>query len=124
MIVEAGASAAKASKLAGVTLQRRILSMFQTFRVTGDLPGALVASRLENPYTGSNDFVITLPEPVTLSEGHYWVSVQARQDITQAGFGCGIIALSNRTLALPGKTPATVSAPAASFGFARLPVLR
>jgi len=60
--------------------------MFQTFRVTGDLPGALVASRLENPYTGSNDFVITLPEPVTLSGGHYWVSVQARQDITQAGF--------------------------------------
>ena len=60
--------------------------MFQTFRVTGDLPGTLVASRLENPYTGSNDFVITLPDPVTLSEGHYWVSVQARQDITQAGF--------------------------------------
>jgi hypothetical protein len=52
----------------------------------GDLPGFLVASRLENPYTGSNDFVITLTEPVTLPEGHYWVSVQARQDITQAGF--------------------------------------
>ncbi len=52
----------------------------------GDLPGELVASRLENPYTGSNDFVITLTEPVTLPEGHYWVSVQARQDITQAGF--------------------------------------
>lgn len=52
----------------------------------GDLPGMLVASRLENPYTGSNDFVITLTEPVTLPEGHYWVSVQARQDITQAGF--------------------------------------
>jgi hypothetical protein len=52
----------------------------------GDLPGILVASRLENPYTGSNDFVITLTEPVTLPEGHYWVSVQARQDITQAGF--------------------------------------
>jgi hypothetical protein len=52
----------------------------------GDLPGTLVASRLENPYTGSNDFVITLTEPVTLTEGHYWVSVQARQDITQAGF--------------------------------------
>ena len=52
----------------------------------GDLPGLLVASRLENPYTGSNDFVITLTEPVTLPEGHYWVSVQARQDITQAGF--------------------------------------
>jgi hypothetical protein len=52
----------------------------------GDLPGELVASRLENPYTGNNDFVITLTEPVTLPEGHYWVSVQARQDITQAGF--------------------------------------
>ena len=52
----------------------------------GDLPGILVASRLESPYTGSNDFVITLTEPVTLPEGHYWVSVQARQDITQAGF--------------------------------------
>src|SRR5882724_506248 len=52
----------------------------------GDLPGTLVASRLENPYTGSNDFVITLTQPVTLPEGHYWVSVQARQDITQAGF--------------------------------------
>jgi hypothetical protein len=52
----------------------------------GDLPGILVASRLENSYTGSNDFVITLTEPVTLPEGHYWVSVQARQDITQAGF--------------------------------------
>jgi hypothetical protein len=35
---------------------------------------------------GSNNFVITLTEPVTLPEGHFWVSVQARQDITQAGF--------------------------------------
>jgi hypothetical protein len=52
----------------------------------GDLPGTLVANRLESPYTGSSDFVITLTEPVTLPEGHYWVSVQARQDITQAGF--------------------------------------
>jgi hypothetical protein len=52
----------------------------------GDLPGILVASRPENPYTGSNDFVITLTEPVTLPEGHYWVAVQGRQDITQAGF--------------------------------------
>jgi hypothetical protein len=52
----------------------------------GDLPGTLVASRLENPYTGSNDFVITLTEPIIVPEGHYWVSVQARQDITQAGF--------------------------------------
>jgi hypothetical protein len=52
----------------------------------GDLPGMLVASRLGNPYTGSSDFVITLTEPVTLSEGHYWVSVQARQDIITSGF--------------------------------------
>lgn len=52
----------------------------------GDLLGNLIASRLENPYTGDNDFVITLTESVTLPEGHYWVSVQARQDITQAGF--------------------------------------
>ena len=52
----------------------------------GNLPGFLVASRLQNPYTGSNDFVITLTDPVTLPEGHYWVSVQTRQDITQAGF--------------------------------------
>ncbi len=52
----------------------------------GDLPGMLVASRLGNPYTGSSDFVITLTEPVTLPEGHYWVSVQARQDIITSGF--------------------------------------
>lgn len=52
----------------------------------GDLPGILVASRLESPYTGTNDFVITLTEPVTLPEGHYWVSVQARQDIITSGF--------------------------------------
>ncbi len=52
----------------------------------GDLPGMLVASRLENPYTGSNDFLITLTQPVTLSEGHYWVSVQARQDIITSRF--------------------------------------
>jgi hypothetical protein len=52
----------------------------------GDLPRFLVSSRLQNPYTGNNDFVIMLTEPVTLPEGHYWVSVQARQDITQAGF--------------------------------------
>jgi hypothetical protein len=52
----------------------------------GDLPGFLVASRLQNSYTGNHDFVITLTEQVTLAEGHYWVSVQARQDITQSGF--------------------------------------
>ena len=67
--------------------------------------------------------MITLTEPVTLSEGHYWVSVQARQDILYRVFGCGTIARSNPTQALPGKTRATLSAPAASSGFARLPAL-
>ena len=52
----------------------------------GDLPGSLVASRLESPYTGSSDFLITLTQPVTLPEGHYWVSVQARQDVITSGF--------------------------------------
>jgi hypothetical protein len=52
----------------------------------GDLPGMLVASRLENTYSGTNDFIITLTEPVTLPEGRYWVSVQARQDIITSGF--------------------------------------
>jgi len=89
----------------------------------GDLPGILVASRLENPYTGSNDFVITLTEPVTLPEGHYWVSVQARQDITQAGFWLW----HNRTVqsnsGAAWQNPGNGSAPAVSSGFARLPAL-
>jgi len=52
----------------------------------GDLPGLLVAGRLQNPFTGDSDFVISLTDAVILPAGHYWVSVQARQDITQAGF--------------------------------------
>lgn len=90
----------------------------------GDLPGSLVASRLENPYTGSSDFVITLTEPLTLLEGHYWISVQARQDIITSGFCCGTIARSNPIQALPGKIQAMVSASNVSTGFARLPALR
>jgi hypothetical protein len=90
----------------------------------GDLPGILVASRLESPYTGSNDFVITLTEPVTLPEGHYWSRSRRGRILLHRVFGCGTIGRSNLTQALPGKTQATVSAPAASSGFARLPVLR
>ena len=49
------------------------------------LPGTLVASRLANPYSGFGEFVITLTSPVTLPEGAYWVSVQAREDFTASG---------------------------------------
>jgi hypothetical protein len=52
----------------------------------GNLPGTLIESRPANPYTGNSDFVITLTSPVILSEGHYWVSVQSRQDIQTTGF--------------------------------------
>jgi len=49
------------------------------------LPGPLVASRLANPYSGFVEFMITLTSPVTLTEGAYWVSVQAREDFTTSG---------------------------------------
>ena len=49
------------------------------------LPGTLVASRLANPYSGFGEFLITLTSPVTLPEGAYWVSVQAREDYSAFG---------------------------------------
>src|SRR5437762_12714260 len=49
------------------------------------LPGPLVASRLANPYSGFVEFMITLIRPVMLTEGAYWVSVQAREDFTTSG---------------------------------------
>jgi len=49
------------------------------------LPGPLVASRLANPYSGFVEFMITLISPVTLTEGAYWVSVQAREDFNTSG---------------------------------------
>ena len=52
---------------------------------SGTLPGTLVASRLANPYSGFFTFVITLTSPVSLAEGTYWVSVQAREDFTSSG---------------------------------------
>src|SRR5215208_98328 len=52
---------------------------------SGTLPGTLVASRLANPYSGFFTFFITLTSPVTLAEGAYWVSVQAREDSAASG---------------------------------------
>ena len=52
---------------------------------SGTLPGALVASRLANPYSGFISFLITLTSPVMLGHGTYWVSVQAREDFTSSG---------------------------------------
>jgi len=49
------------------------------------LPGALVATRLANPYVGGANAMITLTSAVTLTPGTYWVAVQARQDFTPAG---------------------------------------
>ena len=44
-------------------------------------PGALLAARLAQPYTGSaGDAAISLTTPVVLPAGTYWISVQARQD--------------------------------------------
>jgi hypothetical protein len=55
------------------------------YRDSATLPGTLVASRVANPYSGFVDFVITLTSPVTLTEGTYWVSVQAREDFNTSG---------------------------------------
>lgn len=50
------------------------------------LPGALLESRLLQPYTGAaGEASITLTPPVVLPVGTYWVSVQARQDFTPDG---------------------------------------
>jgi cell division septation protein DedD len=54
---------------------------------SGGLPGTNVYTATEQSYTTANniDFVITLTVPTALTEGTYWVSVQARQDFTPAG---------------------------------------
>lgn len=50
------------------------------------LPGALVASRLAQPFTGSaGNASITLTSPVILGGGTYWLSVQAREDFSPNG---------------------------------------
>ena len=52
----------------------------------GHLPGALIAAFLNRPYSGTPpDFTIDLPNPLLLSPGTYWLSVQARQDFKPSG---------------------------------------
>jgi hypothetical protein len=52
----------------------------------GNLPGGLIAARLNLPYTGTPpDFTINLVSLVTLGPGTYWISVQARQDFNPNG---------------------------------------
>ena len=52
----------------------------------GNLPGTLIVSFLNRPYTGTPpDFMINLGNPFTLPSGTYWVSVQARQDFNTNG---------------------------------------
>jgi hypothetical protein len=52
----------------------------------GNLPGGLIAARLNLSYTGTPpDFTINLISLVTLGPGTYWVSVQARQDFNPNG---------------------------------------
>jgi len=52
---------------------------------SGTLPGTLVATRLANTFSNGANAIITLTSSVTLGPGTYWVSVQARQDLTTAG---------------------------------------
>jgi hypothetical protein len=53
---------------------------------SGHVPGGLIASRLNLPYTGTPpDFTINLISLVTLGPGTYWISVQARQDFNPNG---------------------------------------
>ena len=52
----------------------------------GHLPGALIAAFLNVPYSGTPpDFTIDLPNPLFVSPGTYWVSVQAVQDFKPSG---------------------------------------
>jgi hypothetical protein len=91
----------------------------------GNLPGAIEAERLAQPFTGTGgDFVITLSPTVNLAEGIHWVSVQANQNLTPAGrwhwidrtvisnagaawrnpgngFGTGCTAFARRTACIP-----------------------
>jgi hypothetical protein len=89
----------------------------------GHVPGGLIASLLNLPYTGTPpDFTINLISLVNLGSGTYWISVQARQDLIQTVSGSGTIELFNQTLALSGKTRATATARAALAGTERTPV--
>src|SRR6185503_11946842 len=50
------------------------------------LPGSMVAERLGSSYVNNaGDFTITLSPAVSLTEGTYWVSVQAQMDFNVGG---------------------------------------
>ena len=51
----------------------------------GGLPGAPVGTRLAQPNTSDANAVISLSSPVLLTAGTYWVSVQARMDLSPGG---------------------------------------
>ncbi len=52
----------------------------------GGLPGALLASRLEQPFTGAaGNAAILLTSPVVLVAGTYWIAVQAHQEFGSNG---------------------------------------
>ena len=91
---------------------------------TGNLPGATrLPLALICPYTGTPpDFTINLVSPVTLGPGTRIGSPckPAKISIPTVN-GSGTIVRSNQTLALPGRTPPTVTAPAAPPGTERTP---
>ena len=52
---------------------------------SGNLPDVLVCERLYQPYTGGQNFAVTLSPVCSAAAGHYWVSVQARMDFNPHG---------------------------------------
>ena len=83
----------------------------------------LIASFLNRPYTGTPpDFMINLVNPFTLPSGNLLgLGASARKISIQTVNGSGTTGLFKGTRALPGRTRATVTAPAASLGTERTP---
>lgn len=77
----------------------------------GGLPGTLVDSRLAQPYTNDANAIIALSTAIVLTEGTYWISVQARQDYDPNGqWGW-----SDRTAT--NNSPSAWQNPGGGFGF-------
>ena len=70
----------------------------------GTLPGALVASRLANPYSGIISFLIALTVRSCSVTVPYWVSVQAREDFALSGEWFWGDRLVLQTMKQPGET--------------------
>lgn len=81
------------------------------YQDSAGLPGALVSSRIAQPYVESDGvFEVTLTVPVTLTSGIYWVSVQAHQPVDLNGqWGW-----TDRTVQV--NSPAVWQNPAGGFG--------